>query len=139
MWRHCVWWGTKPKLNQSPTNNNAQSHMATSMIPPGSLATSSPCIHGTNPLCALWVYLLGFVNMMVRIGIDKPPWTNLRWSGACYLPYMKVQSNLVNTTPSILGHIFARPNFLVQTPSFIQLWHSIRWHLKNLCFVILKR
>jgi hypothetical protein len=34
----------------SPTNNDAESHMATSMIPSGSLAKLSPCIPGIDPL-----------------------------------------------------------------------------------------
>ena len=48
--------------------------MATSMIPPGSLAKPSPHIPRTNPfmletdpLCALWAYFPGFVNMMAII------------------------------------------------------------------------
>ena len=75
--------GTRSKLDQSPINNSAQSHVATSMIAPNSLAKPSPCIPGTDPLHALLVYLLGFVNRMARtipsmyemigIGIDKPP------------------------------------------------------------------
>ena len=32
-----------------------------------------PCILWNYPICALWAYLLGFVNRMTRIGIDKPP------------------------------------------------------------------
>ena len=58
--------GTGPKLDQSPTNNGVQSHTATSIIPSGSITKLSPCITGTNPLCALWAYLLSFVNRMAR-------------------------------------------------------------------------
>ena len=52
--RPCIWWGflpsltrtnmiwvdTRPKLDESPTNNKAQSYMVTSLIPPGSVAKS---------------------------------------------------------------------------------------------------
>jgi hypothetical protein len=45
------------------------------MISPDSIAKPSPyipvinlqCISGTDPLCALWAYLLGFVNRMAKI------------------------------------------------------------------------
>ena len=78
----------RSKLEKMPTNNGAQSHMATSMIPPSLLAKPSPCILRSNPLCALWTYLRDFVNRMAispqpvvyrmaRIGIDKPPYIHL--------------------------------------------------------------
>ena len=43
------------------------------------------------------------------------------------------QSNLVYTTPSILRHIFARPNFVrFKTPSFTRPRHSIMRHLESM-------
>jgi hypothetical protein len=39
----------------------------TSMIPLGSLAKPSPYIPGTDPLYALWAYILGFVNRMSAV------------------------------------------------------------------------
>ena len=55
-----TWLGTRPKLDQSPTNNDVQGHMATNVIPPGSVAKPSPCIPGINPLCALCASFLVF-------------------------------------------------------------------------------
>ena len=65
--------GTRPKLDQSPTSSGARSHMATSVITPNSLAKLLPCIPGTDPLCALWAYLIGFANKMAKTIFDKPP------------------------------------------------------------------
>ena len=54
----------------------------------------TPLHPGKWSLCALWAYLLGFVNRMARIGNWQatviPPWTKPRRSGARHLPYMEV-------------------------------------------------
>ena len=63
---HCLeptqhsWLGTRPKLDQSPTSNGAQSHMATSMI---SLAKPTRRILGTYPLDPKYRPPLCFVGL----------------------------------------------------------------------------
>ena len=47
--------------------------MGNFMIPPWFACKTVTLHHGTNPLCVSWAYILGLVNRMFRIGIDKPP------------------------------------------------------------------
>ena len=52
-------------------------------------------------------------------GSEKAPHkSDIRFSTRCELLSNFLNMTLIYTTPSMLRHIFARPNFLVQNPLF---------------------
>ena len=124
--RPCIWWGflpsltrtnmiwvdTRPKLDESPTNNKAQSYMVTSLIPPGSVAKSLNLGYQL-PLCLEPTHYVLYGPTSLALWIEwlepspvapspNPPTLANRSSGAGYLSYMEVVF-FVPTAPCHVG------------------------------------